>query len=241
MRSVAGCAFARFLLRELVDERRLLPDLLVEHAIDFRRLIDADRRDRIALAMIVGGDVLVGLGKAEARAILRESPAARPMFSLTKKAQYTLQEGTNLRETLMRLVTRCLLLTTLMTAACSGSNTTAPSTSSGTFTQTDLVVGTGAEAAPVRRATVTYSGWLYDTTKPDSKGSFFDGRPGFQFTLGAGSGDHRLGSGRRRHAGGRTAPSDHSARTRVRFAGTLTDSAERDADLRHHPDRRAVT
>jgi len=31
-------------------------------------------------------------------------------------------------------------------ANCSGSNTSAPSTSAGTFTQTDLVVGTGATA-----------------------------------------------------------------------------------------------
>ena len=76
----------------------------------------------------------------------------------------------------MRLVTRCLLLTTLMTAACSGSNTTAPSTSSGTFTQTDLVVGTGAEATTGKTVTVTYNGWLYDTSKPDGKGTFFDGR-----------------------------------------------------------------
>jgi hypothetical protein len=61
-----GRSFARFLLRELFDQRRLLPDLVVEHAIDFRRLIDADRRDGIALAMIVGGAVLVGLGEAPA-------------------------------------------------------------------------------------------------------------------------------------------------------------------------------
>lgn len=86
----------------------------------------------------------------------------------------------------MRFVTRCLLLTTLMTAACSGSNTTAPSTSSGTFTQTDLVVGTGAEAATGKTATVTYSGWLYDASKTDGKGTFFDGNSGFSFTLGSG-------------------------------------------------------
>ena len=61
-----GRSFARFLLRELLDERRLLPHLVVEHAVDFRRLIDADRRDGITLAMIVGGAVLVGLGEAEA-------------------------------------------------------------------------------------------------------------------------------------------------------------------------------
>ena len=86
----------------------------------------------------------------------------------------------------MRFVTRCLLITTLMTAACSGSNTTAPSTSSGTFTQTDIVVGTGAEAVTGKTATVTYSGWLYDTKKADGKGTFFDGNAGFSFTLGSG-------------------------------------------------------
>ena len=89
---------------------------------------------------------------------------------------------------LMRLVTRCLFLTAmLMTIGCSGSNTAAPSTSSGTFTQTDLVVGTGATADTGSLVTVTYSGWLYDTSKVDGKGTFFDGRPGFQLTLGAGS------------------------------------------------------
>jgi FKBP-type peptidyl-prolyl cis-trans isomerase FkpA len=70
---------------------------------------------------------------------------------------------------------------------CSGSNTAAPSTSSGTFTQTDLVVGSGATANSGNLVTVTYNGWLYDTTKTDGKGTFFDGRPGFSFTLGAGS------------------------------------------------------
>jgi FKBP-type peptidyl-prolyl cis-trans isomerase FkpA len=85
----------------------------------------------------------------------------------------------------MRLFTRCLLFTTLMTAACSGSNTTAPSTST-TFTQTDLVVGTGAEAVTGKTATVTYSGWLYDPRLADGKGMFFDGNSGFSFTLGSG-------------------------------------------------------
>jgi FKBP-type peptidyl-prolyl cis-trans isomerase FkpA len=74
-----------------------------------------------------------------------------------------------------------------MTIGCSGSNTAAPSTSNGTFTQTDLVVGTGATAETGKTVTVTYNGWLYDTSKTDGKGTFFDGRPGFQFTLGAGS------------------------------------------------------
>ena len=108
------------------------------------------------------------------------------MFSLTKKAQYTLRKEAPNPGDLMRFVTRCLLLTAFMTAACSGSNTTAPSTSSGTFTQTDLVVGTGTEAVAGKTATVTYNGWLYDTKKADGKGTFFDGNSGFSFTLGAG-------------------------------------------------------
>lgn len=88
----------------------------------------------------------------------------------------------------MRLVTRCLsLAAVLMTIGCSGSNTTAPSTSNGAFTQTDLVVGTGATANSGNVATVTYNGWLYDTSKVNGKGTFFDGGTGFSFTLGAGS------------------------------------------------------
>lgn len=88
----------------------------------------------------------------------------------------------------MHLVTRCLSLAALlMTISCSGSNTAAPSTSSGVFTQTDLVVGTGAIANAGNLVTVTYAGWLYDTSKTDGKGIMFDGRPGFQFTLGTGS------------------------------------------------------
>jgi FKBP-type peptidyl-prolyl cis-trans isomerase FkpA len=88
----------------------------------------------------------------------------------------------------MQLVTRCLSLTALlMTIGCSGSNVAAPSTSSGTFTQSDLVVGTGATANAGNLVTVTYSGWLYDTKKTDGKGTFFDGRAGFAFTLGAGA------------------------------------------------------
>jgi len=87
----------------------------------------------------------------------------------------------------MRLVTRWFFLTAIMTIGCSGSNTSAPSTSSGTFMQTDLVVGAGAEAVTGKVVVVTYSGWLYDTNKTDGKGTFFDGNSGFSFTLGAGN------------------------------------------------------
>jgi len=55
---------------------------------------------------------------------------------------------------------------------------------------TDTSVGTGNEALAGRRVTVHYTGWLYDATRPDHKGTKFDssrdrGEP-FAFGLGAG-------------------------------------------------------
>lgn len=47
-------ALARFLLGERVDKRRLLPDRIVENAVDLRRLIDADGWDGIAFARAAG-------------------------------------------------------------------------------------------------------------------------------------------------------------------------------------------
>jgi len=86
----------------------------------------------------------------------------------------------------MRFVTRCLLLlTAILMIGCSGSNTTAPHISVA-FTQTDLVVGTGTEAASGKVVTVSYNGWLYDRRLTDGKGTFFDGNSGFSFTLGTG-------------------------------------------------------
>jgi FKBP-type peptidyl-prolyl cis-trans isomerase FkpA len=39
---------------------------------------------------------------------------------------------------------------------------------------TDLVVGTGTAATAGRVVSVRYTGWLYDPTRPDNKGSQFD-------------------------------------------------------------------
>jgi FKBP-type peptidyl-prolyl cis-trans isomerase FkpA len=85
---------------------------------------------------------------------------------------------------------RAILLMALLAAGC-GSSSTSPSslppTSVGVFTTTDLVVGTGATAASGSRVITTYSGWLYDTGKPNGKGSVFDPGPGpLTFTIGAG-------------------------------------------------------
>lgn len=75
----------------------------------------------------------------------------------------------------------------LLAAACGGSST-AP-TPSAPFSSTDLTIGTGATATAGHAATVDYTGWLYDSSKPDYKGTQFDtsiGRGPFTFTVGAG-------------------------------------------------------
>jgi FKBP-type peptidyl-prolyl cis-trans isomerase FkpA len=45
------------------------------------------------------------------------------------------------------------------------------------------VVGTGAEAIATSRITVSYGGWLYDTSRTDGKGSQFDGSANATFLL----------------------------------------------------------
>jgi FKBP-type peptidyl-prolyl cis-trans isomerase len=65
------------------------------------------------------------------------------------------------------------------------SSSTAP-TSSAPFSQTDLVVGTGATANSGNRITVGYSGWLYDSTQPEGKGTLFETNPSYSFVLGTG-------------------------------------------------------
>ena len=87
-----------------------------------------------------------------------------------------------------------LLITSCLAAACGGGSSTPASPTSttpprGEFAQTELLVGTGADAAPGRRLTVNYTGWLYDPAQPEQKGRQFDtsvGRQPFAFTLGAG-------------------------------------------------------
>jgi len=59
-----------------------------------------------------------------------------------------------------------------------------------TFTKTDTLVGTGIEATSGKTVKVHYTGWLYDATKADFKGTQFDTsrgkNDGFEFVLGAG-------------------------------------------------------
>lgn len=81
----------------------------------------------------------------------------------------------------------------LALTACGGGSdddntTTAPTEPS--FTKTDLAVGTGIEAIAGDQVTVAYTGWLYDSTKTDAKGTQFDTASAaspFTFQLGKGT------------------------------------------------------
>jgi len=84
-----------------------------------------------------------------------------------------------------------LVVLALVAAACGSSNNpqTGPSQPTATYSQTDLRVGTGADAVAGRTLTVNYTGWLYDPAQPEQKGRQFDtsiGRGPFSFVLGAG-------------------------------------------------------
>jgi len=95
---------------------------------------------------------------------------------------------------LPRVVVAAALL--LSAAGCGGDNTAAPTGSTSNFTPpptatsglrvTDLVVGTGATAGVGNRITVSYAGWLFDASQPDSKGRQFDANNAYPFVLGAG-------------------------------------------------------
>ena len=81
-----------------------------------------------------------------------------------------------------------LLALSALVSGCSYSPT-APSNYA-PFNQTDLRLGSGEAAVTGNVLTVTYTGWLYDTSQISQKGATFDssvGRGPFTFTLGAGS------------------------------------------------------
>jgi FKBP-type peptidyl-prolyl cis-trans isomerase FkpA len=76
------------------------------------------------------------------------------------------------------------LLFTLATLACGSKSPTAP-TPPAAFSQIDLVVGTGAEAKKGAALTVRYTGWIYDSSRPENKGTQFDSNV-YPFVYGAG-------------------------------------------------------
>jgi FKBP-type peptidyl-prolyl cis-trans isomerase FkpA len=74
-------------------------------------------------------------------------------------------------------------------AGCGSSSDTAPSANV-PFSSVDLKVGTGQTAATGQHVSVNYTGWLYDASKTDNKGTQFDsslspGRSPFDFVIGA--------------------------------------------------------
>jgi FKBP-type peptidyl-prolyl cis-trans isomerase FkpA len=85
----------------------------------------------------------------------------------------------------MTVLGRLLMLSLLLPiTACSDDSPTMPTTtSSAPYSQTDLVVGTGTAAVATSRVTVSYTGWLYDTSKTDGKGLQFDSSPNATFLL----------------------------------------------------------
>jgi FKBP-type peptidyl-prolyl cis-trans isomerase FkpA len=88
-----------------------------------------------------------------------------------------------------RLTVALVAAAAVLTAACGQST---PSSPSGTaqVTVTDLVVGTGVEAAVFRTLVVNYTGWVYDASQPDGKGAQVDttsGGPPYTFVLGVGA------------------------------------------------------
>jgi FKBP-type peptidyl-prolyl cis-trans isomerase len=90
--------------------------------------------------------------------------------------------------TLASRYTRFILASIVVVAAAACSSSTSPTmTSSAPYSQTDLVVGTGATAAAGTRVNVGYTGWLYDSTQPNGKGKQFDSSASFPVVLGTGA------------------------------------------------------
>ena len=89
---------------------------------------------------------------------------------------------------MLRFITLSMTSLLLFAVAGCGGSSDAPTatTSSAPYSQTDLVAGFGVEATSGRNVTVSYSGWLYDTSRPDGKGNQFDSSASFQFALGRG-------------------------------------------------------
>jgi FKBP-type peptidyl-prolyl cis-trans isomerase FkpA len=81
-----------------------------------------------------------------------------------------------------------LIALVALTGACSDSPTSASATPG--YSQTDVRLGAGDQAATGKVLSVQYTGWLYDATKTDGKGLQFETSRGdataFAFTLGAG-------------------------------------------------------
>src|SRR4029434_3067315 len=82
------------------------------------------------------------------------------------------------------------MLVLALAIACGGDDDNGPNlapTTSAPYSQTDLVVGTGALAGPGTLVRVAYTGWLHDSSRTDAKGAQFDSNTAFTFRLGTGA------------------------------------------------------
>jgi FKBP-type peptidyl-prolyl cis-trans isomerase FkpA len=80
----------------------------------------------------------------------------------------------------------------LAAAGCGSSDssttpTVPPTSVAASLVITDLVVGTGTTVLAGNTITVAYTGWLYDSSKTDGKGSVFDSSTSAQFRIGVGA------------------------------------------------------
>lgn len=86
------------------------------------------------------------------------------------------------------LVAAMIALSSL--SACGGGGKDTPAVvvySPAALAKTDIAVGTGAEAVSGKTVKVHYTGWLYNTTAANNKGTQFDtsvGKSPFTFTIG---------------------------------------------------------
>jgi FKBP-type peptidyl-prolyl cis-trans isomerase FkpA len=77
----------------------------------------------------------------------------------------------------------------VLMGACGGNSATGVPPPPAAFSQTDLAVGSGAPAGKGAHITVNYTGWIYDASKPENKGTKFDSTDDhapLSFTVGAG-------------------------------------------------------
>jgi FKBP-type peptidyl-prolyl cis-trans isomerase FkpA len=89
--------------------------------------------------------------------------------------------------TLVKRLIPCVAAIAVLSACGSDSSSSSTSpTSSAPYSQIDLVVGTGATANTGNTATVTYTGYLYDSSKTGGKGTAFQ-TGSFAFVVGAGN------------------------------------------------------
>ena len=101
------------------------------------------------------------------------------------------------------LLTAAILAAMLAASGCQADSKTAPTTQSNNtatngklpmniteLVKNDTLAGQGREAEPGFNVTVNYTGWLYDPSKPDGKGTKFDSsldrHEPFVFFLGGG-------------------------------------------------------